>query len=161
MSEINPQISEVKHGVRELVPLKLYPLSIADQFEMEAVINTVVSEFMSSDDDSELSFISFIIGLIKENFKKILVLVTDHTTDAKIDKLLKNMTNDQMTEIAVRVYQMNFEGILKKVVGLLEKFPVESLLRGPLPQSSKNTQDSDLSTSTDSPLEMVDLPTDS
>ena len=178
MSRINPPVEEIEIGTRKnnVETLKIYPLSIADQLLFTDIIRAALQGFFgvsansnipAGDADSvtpqpvsfksDLEFASFIMDLFKENLPRILTLVTDHTTEARAQKILSKLTNDQAVDIARLIYAMNYENASKNVMSLFktvmgkdqEPSPTTSLKR-PLPSSSNDTPNSDLNISSGS-----------
>jgi hypothetical protein len=119
--KLNPQITDVDIGVRDLRKVKLYPLALGDQLELSDLIKEVLEAFFKTEDGSEESlslFIAFAFNLIKENMTKILGLIALDEANSK--KLLKEITNAQLDEIAQVVYEKNF-AVLKNLKGLFGK----------------------------------------
>ena len=114
---INPQITEVVIGVRDLRNIKLYPLALGDQLELSDLIQQTLEAFFKVEDGSDESmglFIAFAFDLVKTNISKILKLIA---LDEEPNKLLKEITNAQVDEITQVVYEKNFE-ILKNLKSL-------------------------------------------
>lgn len=133
LTERNPMIRDIQIGKKKIKVLKLYPLSIRDQFGMTNILNNIVAYASNSRGISDQSFILFMLLLIKENLSQILDLVTGQSLWRKLrvkylrvpwkypeSPLIKNMTIDQATEVAMSIYQMNYEPTLKKVESLLD-----------------------------------------
>ena len=117
---INPQITEVAIGVRDLRNIKLYPLALGDQLELSDVIKEALEAFFKVEEGSEEAlslFVAFAFDLIKKNLTKILKLIA---LDEDPKELLKEITNAQVDEIARIVYQNNFE-VLKNLKSLFGK----------------------------------------
>lgn len=116
-NKINPQITEVAIGVRDLRNIKLYPLALGDQLEMSDLIGEALKAFFKVEEGSEESlalFVAFAFDLLKQNIKKILALIA---LDEKPDKLLKEITNAQLDEIAQVINEKNFQ-VLKNLKSL-------------------------------------------
>ena len=119
-NNINPQITEVGIGVRDLRNIKLYPLALGDQLELSDLIKEALEAFFKVEEGSEEAlslFVAFAFDLIKKNLTKILKLIT---LDEDPKELLKEITNAQVDEIARIVYQNNFE-VLKNLKSLFGK----------------------------------------
>jgi len=117
---INPQITEVGIGVRDLRNIKLYPLALGDQLELSDLIKEALEAFFKVEEGSEEAlsvFVAFAFDLIKQNLTKILKLIA---LDEDPEELLKEITNAQVDEIAQAVYQKNFE-VLKNLKSLFGK----------------------------------------
>ena len=185
MSKINPQAETVSIGKRaaEMEDITIYPLSIADQIEMSSLIREALkaffkqgskddqkdaekdkSDFETIENKADLEFVSFIIDLLQSQIPKLLTLITDYTTEPKAAKLLAKITNNQATEIAEKVYRMNYEDASKKLIGLFKKAtsqtdqreePPKNSLKRPSQQSWSVTPGSDLNISSGTALETV------
>ena len=119
-NNINPQITEVGIGVRDLRNIKLYPLALGDQLELSDLIKEALEAFFKVEEGSEEAlslFVAFAFDLIKKNLTKILKLIA---LDEDPKELLKEITNAQVDEIARIVYQNNFE-VLKNLKSLFGK----------------------------------------
>jgi len=144
MSEIqynlNPQIPTVTIGIRDLRNIKIYPLSLAAEFQLKDILNDALQSYMGRDAKKKLEndaeFIGQMIDLIKQSIVEILKLVADDITD----DVLNEITNDQATEIANVIFDQNFDKSVKNVQGLLEKIKNLSVSRRPLPQSANDTE---------------------
>ena len=118
---INPQITEVDVGVRDLRKVKLYPLSLGDQLELSDLIQEALGAFFKIEEGSDASltlFMSFIFDLVKKNIVRILQLLALDEKDMK--KLMKEITGAQLDEIVSIVYENNF-AVLKNLKSLFEK----------------------------------------
>lgn len=116
-NKINPQITEVGVGVRDLRNISLYPLALGDQLELSDLIKEALEAFFKVEEGSEESlavFVAFAFELIRKNLTKILKLIA---LDEDPEALMKEITNAQVDEIAQVVYQKNFE-ILKNLKSL-------------------------------------------
>ncbi len=119
-NKINPQITDVKIGVRDLRKIKIYPLAFGDQLELSDLIKEVLEAFFKTEEGSEESlsiFIGFAFNLVKVNITKVLELIA---LDEDPKALLKELTNVQVDEIIHVVYEKNFE-ILKNLKSLFGK----------------------------------------
>ena len=120
MSEkkLNPQIHEVPIGTRELRKIKIYPLAAGHQLELTDLISDSVAAFMEIEGKGEdmIKFVSFILGLIKENIGRIIKYITEEN-----ESILMEISNDQLADIVEIVYKENFEGPIKKVQALFLK----------------------------------------
>lgn len=158
-AEVNPQVKNVKIGVRSLRKVPIYPLSVADQLEMTDLITDAVGAFFSLqvDEKGEMKegipteFVVFMLTLIKENMG---VIVTNVTGEEDSDAVLKETTNDQLSEIISIVYKENFEVPFVKLVGLFQKetnpeMKMGSILEKLQSQSAGSTEDTGLKTSSE------------
>ncbi len=121
VSRVNPQIKTVSVGVRELRDVKIYPLSMNDQYELSNLIMGILKDAASGKLDPQKQdqeeVLSFIQTLIFDNLMKILEFVTDPEEKPSIDEL----TNDQFYEIADVIFVVNFEGFLKNFKALVKR----------------------------------------
>lgn len=129
---LNPQIAEIDIGTRNLRKIKIYPLSMAHQLELNELITTAISEFLKIDsaiaeDDSTLAFITVIMDLIKQNLPKIVKYVTEEEGE-----VMDEISNTQAVELIEIVYEQNYKELAKKVKELLptttEKKPASQRL---------------------------------
>ena len=153
MNTINPDIKEVMVGVRNLRKLQIFPLSVIDQFKLTDLFTEVLGSLISKDIKQDVALIVFFTNILRSNLPKILELVIDESEDVK--NLIGEITNNQLTDIAKTIYEVNYSYISKNVSGLLKNIPKESLSARPL-QPSAVSMDTDLKTSSESPGEMED-----
>jgi len=116
--KMNPQIRTVNIGVRELRPIKIYPLSMADQTKMVDLIKGVllrVFERQEESDANDMQLAELVIKEIQENLPVLLKYIVDEEVP------LEDLTNFQFTEIVGHVYKDNFEDAGKNVKNLVEK----------------------------------------
>lgn len=134
---LNPQITEVEVGKRTLRNITVYPMSLADEKLFGDVVQGALQKYFDqkvSDDEAELvGFVDFLIKLIEKNLIKILGLITD---DAKPKKLLEEMTNFQLSDLVMTIYEVNFEQPSKNAKSLLDKMKNLLLLSRGLSQQS-------------------------
>lgn len=168
-SRLNPKIREIEFGKRELQTLRMYPLSMADQFKVADIIGNVLQSLdgLGNIQDEMSVFISF-VKEIENNLTKIVSLVADvGMEDAQL--VTTKMTNDQFLEFAEIVWSVNFENALKNGKSLIEKIrqqwrpiqtepiPNELSMRS-LQQYSKDIVNSDSIISLDSVIDKEDSP---
>ncbi len=147
VEDVNPQVMDVKIGVRILRKIKIYPISVADQLELTDMITEAVGVFFSLDAQGKaeegppMEFVVFVVNMIKENIGEIITKVTGEEDS---DAILSDMTNDQLTEIVGIIYKENFEGPFGKLVDLFqsedEETMAESILEKLQPQSAGSTE---------------------
>jgi hypothetical protein len=118
---LNPQIHETDIGIVNLRKIKIYPLAVGHQLEMSDLISEAVGAFVnmtSGDDEKEeiISFISFVIGLIRKNIGRIIKYLTKED-----ESILKEITNVQLSKIVGIVYRENFEIPSKNVMNLFQQ----------------------------------------
>ena len=154
---LNPDIKEIKIGVRRLRKIKIYPLSAKDQFELSDLVAGGLKHFLSLGQNmSDVDFVKASLGLIRENFERIAQLITDPKDVG--DNILGDLTNNQIAEIAEIVYEVNYASLQKKVTGLLKHLP--SSMRRSSQEFFGDTPNIDLSISTEEVSGMEDSPLD-
>lgn len=121
MSVLNPDIQEIVVGIRKLRRIKIYPLSVVDQLKITDIVQEAIGIFLANKESNDVAFVALFIALIKTNASKILSLVID--PEENPDKILEEMTNNQLSEFGTILYQVNYEVISKNVSGLLKKLP--------------------------------------
>jgi|GEM_PF-1316128 len=157
LQNLNPQVTTVDIGVRNLRKITLYPLSVGDQLKMTNIIaNKVVGFLSAKEGGDDVAMAGFFINMINENISKFLALATcekpnDKDKYPKAEKLLDDITNLQVSTIALELYRVNFEESSKNFVDLFKKVKGLFQLERSLPQSVKDTI-TDLSISLDEPL---------
>lgn len=156
LQKMNPQITDVEIGVRNLRKIIIYPLSVGQQLELEAMITDIVQGMVFKSDGEDLEFISTILKAIRTNIVNIFELITENEDGVK---MIADMTNLQLSEIAKIVYEVNYGEPLKNVKGLGKVMELVSLLERQSPQSVKDT-DTDLKTSSENDLSKEELPKD-
>ena len=138
---INPQVKDAEIGVRDLREIKIYPLSMSDQFKMTDLITQAISGFFTAQEAAtDIAFVAFGVSLIKENFTKILDMVTDESGE----KLVDDITNGQAAAIVEIIYDENFGTVIKNSESLIGKIKNLFPSMGPSPQSVKPTEDTGL-----------------
>jgi len=145
--KINPQIVNVFIGSRNLRKIKIYPLSMGDQIKVTDLVESVLSQIGS--DDEEIQSIAFIVEFIKNNIGEVIQYVVDE----KAEELLKEVTNMQIVEIANIIWKINYEEVLKNAVSLFNEAQNPFLSKRPS-QQSVNDMDIDLKTSTEKDTKM-------
>jgi len=133
---LNPQIREIEIGVRSLRKITIYPMSMADQKRFGKVFQKIVEEYLSQTpegpmkQDDLIPFAQFLLRLIGDNIKEVLKIVTD-MRDKELDMFFDEVTNSQMSEIIVAVFEENFDKPSKNLMSLFEivkqLFPLERL----------------------------------
>ena len=159
---LNPQITDVDVGVRDLRIVKIYPLSLKDEKLFADVFQQTLKKYfeqtIDEGDEEQISrFVGEILKLIEENFIKILGLVTDENGQELFDSL----TSMQASQIVMAIYRTNFEEPLKNAEGLLNKVKTLFQLRRPSQPFLSDMPSGILDTSIPEPLETEDLPEDS
>ena len=155
MSGLNPQISTMEIGVRQLRQITIYPLSMSDQFKTTDLITEFVTKTLEFLEPSEgeqakdITAVPHIVKSIEKNLIQILGFITEKGEKIKLDDL----TNLQFSELAQLIYDVNYAGAAGNFKSLIAK--VKSLLpsMGPSPSFSAK-QVTDLNTSSLGPTEM-------
>lgn len=116
---LNPQIKSIQVGVRHTRELKIYPLSVKDQFELTKEIVDSVNEIVATFDGlkDEIQAVSALSEIISKNLTKILKYVCDSDQIPTMEEL----TNAQLGEIAVIVFEVNYEGLIKNFKDLFKR----------------------------------------
>jgi transcription termination factor NusB len=134
---INPQITRLNIGTRNLRTIKIYPASFGDQLEMTDLITETVQEFFKSresvEQKTDIALVKFLVDLIRDNLIKIIKLISDEN-----EEMLKEITNVQAIELATLVYEMNYGESVKNVQSLFKKIQPLFPSKRPLQQSVKD-----------------------
>jgi hypothetical protein len=157
---INPQITSVFVGTRDLREVQIYPLSLADELKFSDLITKEINNYFKSteelgEEESNMAMAAAIVKMIKTNIPKLLDLVTDEPIK------LSELTNAQAVEIASKIYDVNFDSLSKNVKSLSEKIKKVFQPERLTPLSVNDIPDTDLSTSVEDPIAMEELPVDS
>lgn len=115
---LNPDIKNINVGIKELREVKIYPLSMTDQFQLTEDLAQVINEMGSGVDFSTITnedALQFMKKLLSENLMKILTYVTTEEERPTLDEL----TNNQFYEIANILFEVNYEGLLKNFKDLI------------------------------------------
>ncbi len=158
MQNLNPQITDIEIGVRNLRKIKLYPLSVGDQMKMTAMIASTVSNFLTTQESKdEALMVGFFVSTINDNLAKFLSLAVGEKEQEggkfpKTEEILDDTTNLQASEIAKVIYEVNYEKSVKNFQSLFNQikklFPLERSLPG-----SVEDMVTDLEKSSESPSE--------
>jgi len=146
LKDLNPQITSVKVGKRNLRKIKIYPLSVGDQIKMSDLITKMLQKFFAGSDKGDIEYVTFLLDLIKKNIIRILEYVMEEKVS---NTFLDDVTNFQLSEIAKIIYEVNYESPAKNAESLLSQAKSLFLLGGQLQQSVNDTLDTDLSTSSE------------
>ena len=148
-AELNPQITDIKVGIRDLRTIKIYPLSMADQLSLTDILTIGMQEFVERGDVEDIAFVGTVIQLIKDNLARIIEMVSDE----KGEDTLKDLSNPQAMELAELIFDMNFGSLGKNVQSLAEKARKLFLSARQSQPSLKSTEDIDSKISSESPTE--------
>lgn len=137
MSKLNPQIKTVEVGTKSLREVTIYPLSMSDQFKLTDILVEVFKEFSTFDelDLSDTQVVEKGVGLIKDNLEVILKIVTEDSETITFDEL----TNTQFSELAVMLYEVNYETMLGNLKSLVKR--VKGVIKQPLTRQSPISSD--------------------
>ena len=120
MSEktLNPDIKEVTIGIRELRNIKIYPLSVQDQFDITNRIVEVISGFSENQNfESNEQALEFLQKIISDN----LGVILEYVTDDEERPTYRELTNNQCFEIASIIFQVNYEAFIKNSQDLIKR----------------------------------------
>lgn len=119
MADLNPQITTLSVGTKSLREVTIYPLSMADQFKMTDALVSAFSKFseVTSEHTSDAAVVATMVKLIENNLQELLELVLADGESITFDEL----TNDQFSDLVMIIYEVNYEGTIKKFRGLVEK----------------------------------------
>ena len=146
LKDLNPQITNVPVGKRNLREIIIYPLSIGDQLKMSDLITKALQKFFVGSKKGDVEYVTFLLDLIKRNVIRILEYVMEEKVS---NAFLDDITNFQLSEIAKTIYEMNYESPAKNAESLLSQVKSLFLLGGQLPKSVNDTLDIDLPTSSE------------
>jgi len=130
-SKLNPQVRQYEVGSRELREITVYPLSISDQNKMGTVIVEAVKVFAEKSKEYEdiasvkdglenAGIITDVMAIITDNLGKILAIASDVPAN-EIDEVVGSMTNTQLTDIVIGIWELNYEGNIKNVRNLIKR----------------------------------------
>ena len=146
---VNPRIVDVEIGIRSLRKIKVYPLSMHDQKELTKKIDVILKSIFSeskgakSKEDNNLIMVSKAVKAIEDNIEPIFKFVLP---DENIPKLMKELDNNQLSQIIEIVYNTNYKTPVKNVMSLFQPEQLQSVLKRQLSPSVDNT-DTALNTS--------------
>lgn len=122
----NPQIVDFTIGIRNLREIRIYPLSIYDQQQMGEIIAQTWEKFLQMEfegkDITNVDAVKMILEVIGNNIVKILNIITGG--EQKGEEIIKEMTNEQASDLAIHIFETNYAGTIKKVKDLLEKIGI-------------------------------------
>ena len=142
---LNPQITDVEIGIRNLRKIKVYPLSMSDQLKLTDMVTKSATEQMAKG-DGDIAIVSFVLQLIQENLSKIITMVTDEKAD-----VLEHLSNSQAVELADVLFDVNYGAVAKNFKSLSKKLTGLFQSERPLPPSVSDTATGS-KTSTVSPI---------
>lgn len=115
--KLNPAITVVDYGKREIKSITIYPLSVGDQLKVTEIIAQVISDVVDRESAggkmSNFAYMNLAISAIKDNIAKLIPLISDLKTE-EVDGFLDDLTNDQLLDIADVVWKTSYEPSIKK-----------------------------------------------
>ena len=145
-AKLNPQITDVEIGIRNLRKITIYPLSMGDQLKLTDMIIKAITAQVEKAGSTDLS-VAFIVNVIHENIGKILEMVSDEE-----ESILDELSNSQALAIAEILFDVNYGTVAKNFKSLSEKLTGLFQPERPSPPSA-NVMDIASETSTESPTE--------
>lgn len=149
--QLNPDITEIVYGKKELKNLIIYPLSAGDQFKVTNMVTEIVQTLVAAqraNHSTDLVFVTAVIAALENNLGKILSLVATIPEDeSKI--IISDVTNTQLADIAEIIWSVNYEPALKKGKSLLERAKSMFGSSGSLSNSLDSSHNTGLKTSTE------------
>ncbi len=149
---MNPRVRDVEIGIRTLRKIKLFPLSIADQFSLSDTVTQGLQLYLDEAGGGAFTAqaASKLVELIRSKLPAMLKLVFP---DEQPQKLLKEMDNFQLATVAEYIFNDNYGEPAKKLASLFgakKTQESESALERLSQLSAERTPATDLSTSPDS-----------
>jgi len=132
--KLNPEIKTVQVGARQLRPVKIYPLSVSDQFELTKVLASAINQIAVDKAEllkkSEDEIVNEFREIIAGNLTTVLEFVCDKGESPTMDEL----TNNQVAEIITIIFEVNYEGLVKNFKDLFKRgkllFLKEKVVKG-------------------------------
>lgn len=125
MANLNPDIRTITVGIKTLTQKTVYPLSAADQKKFLTkifdTISTITSGKMENMEGDE--FASFAVDAIFSNIELILPPLSDDDNPLTLEE----MTNNQLLDLAMVIYEVNYETFLKNLKGLWSKLQEQTV----------------------------------
>jgi hypothetical protein len=152
---MNPDITDITYGKKELKTLALYPLSVGDQFKVTNMITEIVKQLVENKGAvGDFAFMQSVMIALEKNLGKILSLVAD-IEEAEANDIVNSLTNTQLVSIIEVIWAVNYEPALKKGQDLFDRGKQLFASRRSSPSSSSATPSTDLKTFTENPTEKV------
>jgi hypothetical protein len=149
--KINPQITSMEIGVRDLRKIEVYPLSLGDELKFIKVIGESIQEYSVGDDKGEMVAAAFIANIVEKNLPELISLVTEEVA-------LEEITNEQGVKLGEIIIDVNFGSISKNAKSLFEKVQKVFLPERPSPLSASSMEDIDSTISTKEVTEKGESP---
>ena len=115
--QLNPQITSMLIGARNLREITIYPLTVGPQLAIIQQVAEVGGAIQGAIDDYTTT--GSVIGLVTKHLPSIIEHLIDPEEDK--EKVLNDLTFDQFEKLAEMVYKIDFESLGKKAVGLFLK----------------------------------------
>jgi len=155
---MNPRVRVLEVGIRTIRKIKIYPLSVSDQFDLSDSITEGIQIYAKeAGENLTPESVSKMIDLIRKKLPDILKLIVLDEKNPKA--LLKELDNYQLAEIAQIVFEDNYGEPVKKLVSLFRpgmQQQNESALERLSQLSAGTTPATDSNTSPDSATEKVE-----
>jgi hypothetical protein len=144
---LNPDIRELRIGVREYRNVTVYPLSVRDQLKTTSIVVGAVSTFFSAYENidmiPETDFAMFISQLVSGNMDPIIKMaLADEPAD---NDPLADMTNRQLEELVRIVYEVNYSFLSSLLTKAVEKMKMVLPSKKLSPMSAIDTDTDPLS----------------
>lgn len=126
---LNPDIKTIHVGIKQIRPVKIYPLSISDQEKLTSQVVQFSDQFSNIDWNAVKNeeALQVLKKIIMDNLTKILEYVTDDEERPSFDEL----TNNQFYEIVNAIFEVNYEGLVKNFQDLFLR------MKNLMPQNQK------------------------
>jgi len=153
---LNPDITEISYGKKEIKSLTIYPLSVGDQFKVTNMVTEVIQRLVAAQKANNLTDIAFataMMAALENNLGTVLSLVASIPEDES-KEIISELTNKQLLEIVDVIWTVNYEPALKKGQSLLERAKSVFNSGKSSPSSSNATPNTDSKTSTGKAIKM-------
>jgi len=146
-TKINPQITTLTIGVRDLREIEIFPLSLGDELKFVKVVGESLQKYFSENTEGDDRVAAaFIAEIVEQNLPTLITLVTE-------DVALEDITNQQALELAEIIIDVNFGSVSKNAKSLFGKIQKLFLPERLSPLSANNIPDTDSSISTEEATE--------
>jgi hypothetical protein len=153
---MNPRVRNIEVGIRTLRTVKMYPLSLPDQLDLNDMVVEGIQAYVSEAGETLTpKTIQTFVNLFRKNIMRILGLLFP---DEDAVKLQHDIDNQQLADIVEVAYTVNYGDPAKKLVSLFrgekkeQESPMERLSR----LSAETIQATDLTTSPSDITEKVE-----
>lgn len=113
-----PSYSKIVLGIRNPQERTIYPLSWHDMKQLQHIISSIIAGCVNLTDSgyTQEQVYQFVLTRISDHIVEVMNLVIDGDP---IDE--KDISVEQVSELAILIFDMNFESISKNVKSLLQK----------------------------------------